>query len=208
MPDRPLILASASPRRAELLRQIGVDFRVVPGDYHEPPPAPGDEIADYLMRTAAEKARVVAERLPAEPALILAADTLVLLPVDDPAAPRLHGIPVAVLGKPRDAAHAATMLRALAGREHTVMSAFCLCRHPEGVQEIDAVATTVRFRALTDEEIADYVATGEPLDKAGAYGIQGRGAVLIEGITGDYYTVVGLPLATVWQRLRAEQGLN
>lgn len=199
---RPLILASASPRRVELLRQIGLPFRVLPGDYHEPPPAPAEEMAAYIGQASREKALAVAQTLPPDPILVLGADTLVLAPSgEDASAPRLHGEPVAVMGKPRDAGDAFRMLRALSGRAHTVISAFSVLRHPEGECTTDTVETRVVFRELTDREIRDYIATGEPLDKAGAYGIQGRGAVLVERIDGDYYTVVGLPLARLWEAL-------
>ncbi|HOF89178.1 MAG TPA: Maf family protein [Armatimonadota bacterium] len=197
---RPLVLASASPRRAELLRQIGLDFRRLPAHTAESPPAPGQEVLAWAQQAALDKARAALPALDA-PALVLGADTVVLAPADDPALPRLHGGPVRVLGKPGDAADARAMLRALSGREHTVVSAFALVEYPEGREITDAVATRVRFRPLTDGEIGAYVATGEPLDKAGAYGIQGLGAVLVESITGDYSTVVGLPLTRLWQRL-------
>jgi septum formation protein len=153
------------------------------------------------MRAALDKARAAAAGLPDTPTLLLGADTVVLLPVDDPTAPRYDDTPVAVLGKPVGAADARHILRRLAGQEHLVLSAFALLPHPSGEPIIDAVATRVRFRPLTDAEIAAYVATGEPLDKAGAYGIQERGAILIESIAGDYNTVVGLPLTRLWERL-------
>jgi septum formation protein len=199
---RPLILASASPRRAELLSQIGIPFTVMPGDYHEPPPSPGEAIESYIAHASREKAWAVARTLPATPALLLAADTLVLLPVTEgDTAPRLHGSPVEVMGKPRDVEDASRMLHALSGRTHTVISAFSLLSHPEGKIISDIVETRVTFRAVSDEEIRNYIAGGEPLDKAGAYGIQGQGAVLIDSIDGDYYTVVGLPLSRLWQYL-------
>jgi len=196
---RPLLLASASPRRAELLQQLAVPFQVVPGSYEEPPPSPGVDILAYLRHTALEKARSVAPALPPAPVVILGADTLVLAPGGQAC---LRGEPVEVMGKPRDPDDALRMLRVLSGRTHTVASAFALLRHPEGEAVCEVVETRVRFRTVTEREIAAYLATGEPLDKAGAYGIQGRGAVLIDGIDGDYYTVVGLPLARLWQQLQ------
>jgi len=199
---RALILASASPRRAELLRLIGLPFRVLIGDYHEPPPAPGEEVSAYIGHASRAKALAVASTMPLDTALVLGADTLVLMPVAGNAeSPRLHGRPVEVMGKPRDAADAFRMLDALAGHSHTVISAFSLLCHPEGEIITETVETRVVVRALSEWEIRDYIATGEPLDKAGAYGIQGRGAVLIERIEGDYYTVVGLPLARLWEVL-------
>ena len=137
------------------------------------------------------------------PALLLGADTVVVLPGGGLDAPCLHGQPARLLGKPRDLDDARAMLRALSGTSHVVVSAFALLAHPEGTEVTEAVTTTVRFRPLDDAEIAAYLATGEPLDKAGAYGIQGRGAVLIDGIAGDYYTVVGLPLTRLWLALDA-----
>jgi len=204
---RSLILASASPRRAELLRQVGMPFRVLPSDYHEPPPAPAEDVAAYIGQASREKALAVARTLPPDPMLILGADTLVLAPVsENTTAPRLHERPVEVMGKPRDAAEAFRMLRALSGRAHTVISAFSILCHPEEACITETVETQVVFRELTDGEIRDYIATGEPLDKAGAYGIQGRGAVLVERIDGDYYTVVGLPLARLWEVLAPWRG--
>jgi septum formation protein len=197
---RPLILASASPRRAELLRQVGVPFTVLPAHVEEPPPAAGQDVLAWARQAALDKARAAVPHLTA-PALVIGADTVVLAPAEDAGHPCLHAAPVRVLGKPADDADARAMLRALSGREHTVVSAFALLAHPEDKWVSEAVETRVCFRILTDAEIAAYVATGEPRDKAGAYGIQGQGAVFVEGITGDYYTVVGLPLARVWQRL-------
>ncbi len=204
---RPLILASASPRRAALLAQIGLSPRdIVPSRLHEPPPQPHDDVLAYVQRAAEDKARATAAQLSAAPVLVLSADTIVVIDDDQPALPRLHGRLSRVLGKPCDANEATRMLQQLSGRRHTVISAFCLLVHPEGEAHNDAVETTVRFRALTPREIADYVATGEPLDKAGAYGIQERGAVLVEDIVGDYYTVVGLPLARLWVALAPWRG--
>ena len=127
---------------------------------------------------------------------------MVVLPeIDDPDAPRFHGSGARVLGKPADAEEARTMLRLLSGCEHMVLSSFALIAHPEGVIVSEVVETHVHIRQLTRREINDYVETGEPLDKAGAYGIQGRGAILVTAIQGDYYTVVGLPLSRLWVKL-------
>lgn len=199
--SRPLILASASPRRAELLAQIGLACRVLPSHIDEPPPAPGEDVLAWVRRAALDKARATAALLPPEPALVLGADTIVVLPVTDARAPRLHGVPVRVLGKPRDVADAQAMLAALSERAHLVISAFALLEHSGGSAITEAVETRVTFRALTTAEIHAYVASREPLDKAGAYGIQGRGAVLVSHIDGDYFTVVGLPLARLWECL-------
>ncbi|HEY3378429.1 MAG TPA: Maf family protein, partial [Armatimonadota bacterium] len=154
---RPLLLASASPRRAELLAQVGLAFRVQVAHVHEAPPQPAADILSWACQTASVKARAVARTLPAAPTLILGADTVVLLPQSGCAhAPLLHGEPVEVLGKPRDAEDAIRMLHALSGREHTVISAFALLVHPEGVMHTAVVATQVQFRVLTDDEIFAY----------------------------------------------------
>lgn len=198
---RPLVLASASPRRAELLTQLGLPYHTCPSHVDEPAPHAGEDLLQWAQHAAEMKARATAVLLPADPVLILGADTVVVLPSDLHDAPCLHGNPVRVLGKPRDTEDARAMLQALAGRTHTVISAFALLTHPEGTLVTEAVETQVEFRQLSASDIDTYVASGEPLDKAGAYGIQGLGAVLVEAIRGDYFTVVGLPLAHLWQAL-------
>lgn len=198
----PAILASASPRRAELLTQIGVTYTVQPTHVDEPPPQPGQDLLCWAKIAALDKAHATAATLTA-PALVLGADTVVVVEDAHADAPLLHGNPVRVLGKPTDDADATDMLRRLSGREHVVISAFALLETPGAAVVTEAVETRVRFRVLTEDDIAAYVATGEPRDKAGAYGIQGYGAVLVEGIIGDYFTVVGLPLARLWERLQS-----
>jgi septum formation protein len=189
MKPRTLILASASPRRRELLAELGRPFTVEAADIDEQP-WPKEMPASYALRNAAEKAREIWERRGA-PALILAADTIVVRDQH-------------ILEKPADTAHATAMLRALSGRTHEVITGVCLLRvDPEGLREWgEAVRTTVRFRALTDEEVADYVASGEPMDKAGAYAIQGGAARFVEGYDGSYTNVIGLPMETVARLLR------
>jgi septum formation protein len=181
-----ILLASASPRRLELLQSLGVAVRVEPSRYDEPddPAAPPRDLA---IRHTAAKARDVRARFPSE--VIVAADTIV--DVDGHA-----------LGKPRDAAHARQMLRMLSGREHQVHTAYAIA--VPGVDALfeDVATTRVWFYALDDDEIAAYVATGEPMDKAGAYGIQGRAAALVASIDGDFYTVMGFPLARFVRALR------
>lgn len=200
--SRPLILASASPRRAELLRQLGIDFTVSPAHVEEPLPRPGEELLQWVRKAAEDKARASATGMTSAPRLILGADTVVVLPDSvDANAPRFHGSGADILGKPVDAEDARRMLFKLSGREHMVLSGFALIAHPEGNIVSEVVETHVHFRQLTRREIDDYVASGEPLDKAGAYGIQGRGAVFITAIQGDYYTVVGLPLSRLWAKL-------
>jgi septum formation protein len=181
-----LILASASPRRAELLAQAGFSFTVDAADVDETP-LEGEEAAAYVARVARAKAAAVAHRHPPD-TLILAADTTVVVDGE-------------VLAKPEDAADATRMLALLSGRTHDVLTAVVLRRdHRECVE----VATTlVTFLDLTPADIAWYVQTGEPDGKAGAYGIQGRAARFVDRIEGSWSNVVGLPIATVWRMLRA-----
>ena len=175
-----LVLASASPRRRALLEQVGIPCTVERAGVDE-----GDDPA----ANARAKARAVAASRAGDDAVVLGADTIVVLDGD-------------VLGKPADAADAAAMLRRLSGRTHTVVTAYALVHCGTGDECVRSVEAAVTFRALDDDEIAAYVATGEPLDKAGAYGIQGRGALLVERIDGDYFTVVGLPLSDLAVSLR------
>ena len=181
-----LVLASASPRRRELLTQAGYSFEVRPAHIPEDPYEDEDPVA-YVTRLAREKAEVVFREISAsgnaDPALVvLGADTTVTL--DN------H-----ILGKPEDAADAARMLRMLSGRSHHVVTGVAVVT-AEGA-EVAAEVTAVRFLTMSDEEIAAYVATGEPMDKAGAYGIQGFAARWIPRVEGCYFNVVGLPLALV-----------
>jgi septum formation protein len=184
-----IVLASTSPRRLELLLSLGLEVEVAASGYDEPPLA-HLQPADLASFHAAEKLRRVTQsREQAEGPPILAADTVV----------DLDG---RALGKPRDGGEATVMLERLSGRDHLVHTAFALAvpGRPQWTQE--RATTRVRFYALEPQEIAEYVATGEPLDKAGAYGIQGRAAALIEAIEGDFYTVMGLPLARLIRALR------
>ena len=172
-------LASASPRRSELLRQIGVPFEVRPADIPETHTA-GEPADALVLRLAAEKADAVWRRVPAaERRPVLAADTAVVL--DE-----------RVLGKPADEAEAAAMLAALSGRTHRVLTAVAL-RCGDAAETLLSTSE-VRFRATTAEERAAYCHSGEPLDNAGAYGIQGRAAMFVEHLEGSYSGVVGLPL--------------
>jgi septum formation protein len=171
-----VVLASSSPRRRELLRMIGIAHEVIPADIDETPGA--DEAPAALAeRLAREKGAVVAARHP--DAVVVAADTFVV--IDD-----------LVLNKPLDREEAARMLRRLAGRVHTVFTAVAAIRGGRVVCGVDEVMVT--FADLSDDAIAAYIATGEPLDKAGAYGIQGYGATIVERIDGDYFAVMGLGL--------------
>lgn len=176
-PTQPLILASASPRRRELLAQIGLQFTVITADIDETP-LPGEVHTAYTLRLAEAKARAVLMLHP--DAIVIGADTTVAVDGE-------------LLGKPRDATDAARMLRLLSGRAHQVTTAVALL---SSLGTLTAAETTqVVFSPMREDEIAAYVATGEPMDKAGAYAIQGRAAQWIPRIEGDYSNVVGLPLA-------------
>jgi septum formation protein len=180
-----LILASASPRRAEILRSLGIAFTVAPTDIPEEP-RPGETAEATASRLARDKAASAAERSP--DAWVLAADTLVFLDGQ-------------TLGKPRDDAEAAAMLGRLAGREHGVVTAVHLRRGASAGRGI-AETSRVRFGPMSAQEIRWYVATGEPRDKAGAYGVQGLGARFIEEVRGSFTNVMGLPARAVYLLLR------
>ncbi len=183
----PLILASASPRRRHLLSAMGFGFEIMPADIEEIP-RPGEEPRVFAERLAGEKATQIAKRN--SEALVLGSDTIVVLDEQ-------------VLGKPADEAEAVQMLRMLSGRSHQVITGIALIHMSSGRSVINSETTTVFFDQLTDAQINDYVATGSPLDKAGAYGIQDdQGAFLIHRIEGDHYTVVGLPLFRFAKELR------
>jgi septum formation protein len=177
-----LVLASASPRRADLLAGVGLRFAVRPSHIDESP-RPGEAPAAMVERLAREKALAVSR--PGE--LTLGADTTVVIDGES-------------LGKPADEMAAAAMLRRLAGREHRVLTGVAVAEGPAVVSGVEV--SRVVFAALDDEEIDWYVATGEPLDKAGAYAIQGRGGLLVTSIGGNYSNVVGLPLPLVYRLLR------
>ncbi len=178
-----LVLASRSPRRAELLKAAGIEFTIRAADVDETPRA-GESPVDYVMRVAAEKALAVA----ADPGeIVLGADTTVVL----------HG---QIMGKPADAAHAVQMLTELAGRKHEVITGVCLRRGAE--LACDSASTAVWFGPMSEAEIREYAASGEPMDKAGAYAIQGITSRYIDRIEGSYTNVVGLPVAMVYSLLR------
>ena len=179
-----LVLASSSPRRQELLRNAGITFEAQPAHIPEDP-LPGEAAQACAERLAREKALAVARQRPHD--LVLGADTVVV--VDG------H-----LLGKPSDAADAAHMLRMLSGREHRVITGVCLV--VSGKPSVASETTLVTMSEITDNDIADYVASGEPMDKAGAYAIQGIASRWIPRIEGDYSNVVGLPVALLWRMLR------
>ncbi|MBP2019153.1 septum formation protein [Symbiobacterium terraclitae] len=178
-----IVLASTSPRRQELLRQVGIPFVIDAPDVdeHVLEPLPPGRLVEQL---ALRKARAVARRRPGS--IVLGADTIVVVDGE-------------VLGKPADRADAVAMLERLSGRSHQVLTGVAVVR--DGRELVAHEETVVRFASLTREQVEWYVATGEPMDKAGAYGIQGRAAALISGISGDYYNVVGLPLYRTVQML-------
>lgn len=173
-----LHLASASPRRGELLRQLGVEFDVVPTDVDESP-RPGEDPATYVERLARDKGRTARAALGRLDAPVLAADTAVV-------------IDGWILGKPRDRADAAGMLERLSGNSHEVLTAVAVLDAER--EEVVVNRTAVRFRPIRPDEIGAYWDSGEPIGKAGAYAIQGRGALFIEEIRGSYSGVMGLPL--------------
>lgn len=181
----PVILASKSPRRAELLTRMGINFVTVPADVDEtvdPCLTPAEAVAEISAR----KARAVcASAAPGQ--IVIACDTVVALDGH-------------IFGKPADRAEAATMLGLLSGRTHEVFSGLTVCTKDR--TETVCERTAVDFRALQPQEIEAYLDTGEPFDKAGAYGIQGIGAMLISGINGDYYNVMGLPVCRLLTLLR------
>ncbi len=190
-----LILASASPRRRELLTQAGLEFEVEPADIDETP-LPNEGAAAYVQRVATEKAQAVCAAYRARhpesgPVTFLAADTAVVLPDSS-------GDAGTILGKPLNPADAERMLGLLSGRTHAVMTGIAAVSSSRpGRMVVDVEITQVTFNVMTPDEIEDYVATGEPLDKAGAYAIQGFAARWIPRIEGDYFNVVGLPIARV-----------
>ncbi len=180
----PLVLASQSPRRRELLEQLGVPLVVRPAHADEAV-LPGEAARDYVLRVAREKARLCSA---ADGPIVLAADTAVVLGGE-------------VLGKPSGADDARRMLRALSGTEHEVLTGVCVRRAP-ALELAAVVSTSVRFAPLSGAEIEWYVATGEPLDKAGAYAIQGAGGAFVVRVDGSVSNVVGLPLAETADLLR------
>lgn len=183
--NQKFILASASPRRKELLLQAGYDFEIIPATCEETVPA-GLSPKDVVEGLAYQKALDVYALHPDK--TVLGADTVVCFDGE-------------ILGKPTDAADAARMLKMLSGQTHEVRTGFALLS--KGVEFVSSEAAMVTFFHLTDEQIENYIRTGEPMDKAGAYGIQGKGAVLVRSVLGDYFNVVGLPIATVARALAA-----
>lgn len=181
------ILASASPRRKELLELAGIAFRAVPSDV--------DELLDesltpseQVMDLAQQKARDLGEKFPDK--LIIGADTIVV-------------IAEKILGKPQNEADAVLMLKTLSGRKHQVMTAVCILGISKSIERVFVNCTDVSFYGMDEDWIWDYVKSGQPMDKAGSYGIQDKGFELVEKIEGDYYSVMGLPISQLKRELKA-----
>jgi septum formation protein len=186
----PLILASASPRRRDLLAREGVRFEIIPADIVEQP-MPGESPVALAGRLAGEKALAIAQRIGPEPVRwILGADTIVVIDDD-------------ILGKPVDVEDAERLLTKLVGRTHSVITAFSLVCSDDCEPHVDWTESRVTMRSADTEEIRAYVATGEPMDKAGAYALQGMGGALVEKVVGSRDNVIGLPVAQVLERWTA-----
>ncbi len=184
--NKKIILASQSPRRKQLLKQLGLKFEVRPSEYEEDMSARKDpyELVKFL---ALNKAKDVIKHY--KNAIIIGSDTIIIH--------KNH-----IIGKPRDKDQARKMLRCLSGNEHEVATGFAVIDTENNKIINDFNTAKVKFRELSDQEIEDYVNTGEPLDKAGSYGIQSKGAILIESVKGDYFSVVGLPIGKIYLALR------
>ncbi|MBQ9608364.1 MAG: septum formation inhibitor Maf [Lachnospiraceae bacterium] len=182
---RRIILASKSPRRRELLAQAGYEFDIIPSDKEEV--MEGGTVENIVMNLARIKANDVYHRFKEQNPIVIGADTIVVYEKE-------------IFGKPKDAAEAAQMLSRLSGRTHEVMTGVCIVSSDENIAFYET--TKVTFYELTNQEIEDYISTGDPLDKAGAYGIQGVFAKFVKEIVGDYYNVVGLPIARIYQEIK------
>lgn len=191
-----IILASASPRRRELLANMGLDFKVIVSEADESSVDSSVPPHIYVQELALLKATATAERIKNnKSAVIISADTIVVNEGN-------------VLGKPKDEADAFNILKSLAGKSHKVYTGFCILRAEDAYTVCRHVETDVVFKSLTDEKIKRYIASGEPMDKAGAYGIQGLGAMLVDYIHGDYFNVVGLPVSALADTLEEDFGFK
>ena len=186
-----LVLASSSPRRRELLKQLGLSFKVIAPRIEEQPEK-GEDPRHFAKRLAVDKARDVVRRL-GDRKIVIAADTIVVLGKR-------------ILGKPKNTADARRMLRLLSGHWHKVVSGLCVMSRAKSASLV--VGTDIEFKKLTREEVEFYVASGEPMDKAGAYAIQGIGSFMIRAIRGSYTNVVGLPVAELLDLLEKDFGLK
>ncbi len=195
MSNQPqIVLASGSPRRKEMLEKLGINITVIPSSAAEDE-RPGETPEEHVVRLSIDKAKEVAERDDVTGRWIIGSDTIVLQ--DN-----------SILGKPASHEEAAEMLRSLSGSEHQVLSGYAIIDRQTREIVADVVATDVRFRQLTESEIAGYIASGEPMDKAGAYAIQGMGGVFVESINGSYNNVVGMPLCQVIEVLKQMGAVN
>lgn len=183
-----IILASASPRRKEILEQIGISFTAAASKVEEVLEEDKYDAGRFAEELALMKAQDVAQRM-TPGSLVIGADTVVLSESG-------------ILGKPKDKEDAFIMLKSLEGKTHSVLTGVALVEAPEGKYMVSHEVTEVRFRHLTDKEIKSYIDSGEPMDKAGAYGIQGKGALFVEGIVGCYFNVVGLPVSRLSLMMR------
>lgn len=186
-----IVLASASPRRSELMALAGISFSVVPADICEDA-LEGESPADHVLRLSKGKVDAIAEA--ADGRFFIGADTIVVL----------DG---AILGKPADGADAARMLKLLSGRNHEVITGFTVFDRVSGIHVSRSVSTEVTFKQLREPEIASYIATGCPMDKAGAYAIQGGAVHFVRSINGSYTNVIGLPMAELYEALQAMQAI-
>jgi len=181
----PLILASSSPRRQEFLSQLGLDYRVMPAIIDETP-TPGESPECFARRMAATKAEQIATVFPES--CVIGADTVVALDGS-------------IFGKPRDRHEALTTLKILQGQTHQVITGFAVYMQQRSIEEVKTITTLVTFDTFSDDILQSYIDSEEPMDKAGAYGIQGKGTFLIQAITGSYSNVVGLPVNAIVQVL-------
>jgi septum formation protein len=185
----PVVLASASPRRKQLLENIGLQFSVFHTSVDEAPPAPGQSPSDYVMELAVQKCKAALPHI-VQDSVVIAADTVVYYNEK-------------ILGKPESQHDAKDMLEMLSGDMHEVFTGYCICNMANERNHTGFSRTEVHFRKLSAEEIYGYVSTGSPMDKAGSYGIQeDMGSVFVSHIVGDYFNVVGLPINKVYQALR------
>ena len=191
-----IIIASASPRRRELLGNMGLDFEIAVSDADETAVSRDVPPYMYVQELALLKAAAAAKQFVNDKeAIIIGADTIVVSGGK-------------ILGKPHDESEAFSMLKELSGNTHQVYTGYCVMRISDAYTVCENVCTDVTFKRLTDERISSYIATGEPMDKAGAYGIQGLGAMLIEKINGDYFNVVGLPVSMLADTLEKDFGFK
>lgn len=188
-----IVLASKSPRRIELLKGLGIAPEICPADVDENIDSVTDKPQEAVTLLAFRKAQAIAEKFCDNDALIIAADTLVYKDS-------------ILLGKPKDEKEAFMMLSALSGNSHSVYTGICVAFGGKLVKK--AVETKVFFRELSHEEIANYIKSGEPMDKAGAYGIQGRACLFVKGIEGDYFNVVGLPMTELFELIKENFGIS